>query len=161
MKAIATGMTIMAMLFLHGCANRSGFVQMYEGAPKPPTEIGFVKGIYEYRNGSSANETIRIVSVDGQKVPNQFMVAEGANIVSLPPGTHDIKVLWVHAFDVVDFYTFETLTIQVMQNCVYQIYSKIGITRKDVEFQIVPSPASMAGNQNCGDGLIIEKSHKA
>lgn len=161
LKKYIFGAFFVGSIFLQGCANKNGYVQMYQGNPLPPVQVGFLKGVYEYRKGSVANESIRIVTIDGQKVPRQFGVAEGANIVSLLPGRHDVKVFYVHGSGELDYYTYSTMTIDVMPNCIYQFYSKISINKKDIFFSVTPSPASQAGNQDCGVGVFEEIQHRS
>ncbi len=145
---------VAAVMSLVGCANKGGYVQMHGEASLPPSDLSILKGVYEYRNGSEANETIRIVQVNGGKVPSQFGVAEGANIVSLLPGQHDVKVLWVHARGEMNYYTYSTLRIDARPNCIYQFYSKIAVLRQEVYLGAISSPATKVGNQNCGSGIL-------
>lgn len=150
----AKSIVFLFFLITAGCANKDGFVAMHGSASVPPTELAILKGVYEYRNGSSANETIRIVQVDGRKVPGEFGVAEGANIVTLIPGEYDVKLLWVHASGVMDLYTYSTKRMAVRPNCIYQFYSEIFPGKKQVNIEVLSSPATKVGNQNCGGGLI-------
>ena len=143
-----------SVIALSACANKGGYVRMHGSTELPLTDIGFVKGTYEYRNGSTANETIRIVQVDGIKVPHQYGVAEGANIVSLQAGEHDIKAFWVHASGEIDLYTYSTFRIDIRPNCTYQFYSKIAVAKKEVYLDVLASPNAKYGNQDCGSGVI-------
>lgn len=162
LKFIIRGAMLLALAATTtGCANKGGYVQMYKGAALPPVQVGFLKGVYEYRKGSAANETIRIVSIDGLPVPRQFGVAEGANLVSILPGQYDVKLFYVHASNIMDYYTYSTLRINVQPNCIYQFYSKLSVNKKDIFFSVMPSPASQAGNQDCGFGVVAERQQRA
>lgn len=148
-------------LLLQACANKGGYVQMYPGKPLAPTEVGYLKGVYEYRKGSEANETIRIVAIDGAKVPRQFGVAEGANVVSVLPGQYNVKIFYVHAMGVMDFYTYTTLRVQVLPNCVYQFFSQPSVNGREIHFGVLSSPASQNSNQACGPGVVKDAQIRA
>lgn len=160
-RIITYTLLLVSFAWIQGCANKGGYVQMYSGSPLPPVQVGFLKGIYEYRKGSAANETIRIVRINEKIVPRQFGVAEGANIVALLPGQYDVKIFYVHGSGDLDYYTYSTLRIGVMPNCLYQFYSKLALNKKDIYFDVLGSPATQAGNQECGSGFIEENPIKA
>lgn len=63
-------------------------------------------------------------------------------------------VLWVHARDVMDLYTYSTLRIDARPNCIYQFYSKIAAAKQEVFIEVIGSPATKVGNQHCGGGIL-------
>jgi len=116
-----------------------------------------IKGGYGYRNGSLANEMVRIVEVNGRKVPHEWGVAEGANMVSVLPGTYAVKILWVHSYESIDYYTYDTLKIVAKPNCTYNIHSKVSVKNKDVYFGVISTPSMEEGNQDCEQPLEVER----
>lgn len=145
------------VLIFQGCANKGGYVQLHEGPPLHPSEKAIVKGHYAYRNGSLANEMIRIVEVDGVKVPGQWFVAEGADKVSLRPGFYQLKLLYVHGHDIIDFYSYTTIPVQLRANCTYQVIANWSSAEKQVMFSLVGKPSSSSGNMDCGGGIKPEE----
>lgn len=137
------------ILLLAGCANINGYVKMYQGDEVTPNMKSMIKGIYGYRDGSLANEMVRIVEVNGRRVPHQWGVAEGANMVSVLPGTYTVKILWVHGRKSIDYYTYDTLKIVAKPNCTYNIHSKVSVKNQDVYFGIISMPSMETGNQDC------------
>lgn len=136
-------------LLLSGCANTNGYVQMYQGNEVTPNMKSMIKGVYGYRDGSLANEMVRIVEVNGHKVPHQWGVAEGADKISLLPGTYTVKILWVHGRESIDYYTYGTLKIVAKPNCTYNIHSKVSVKNQDVYFGVISMPSMAEGNQDC------------
>ncbi len=137
------------ILMLSGCANTNGYVKLYNGNEVAPSMKAMIKGVYGYRNGSLANEMVRIVEVNGRKVPHEWGVAEGANMVSVLPGTYMVKILWVHGYESIDYYTYDTLKIVAKPNCTYNIHSKVSVKNKDVPFGLISMPSMEGGNQDC------------
>ncbi|MBC7750638.1 MAG: hypothetical protein H7Z73_02815 [Candidatus Saccharibacteria bacterium] len=145
------------VLLLVGCANINGYVKMYQGNEVTPNMKSIIKGVYGYRDGSLANEMVRIVEVNGRKVPHQWGVAEGANMVSVLPGTYTVKVLWVHGYQSIDYYSYDTLKIVAKPNCTYNIHSKISVKNQDVYFGVISFPSMEIGNQNCDQPIELDR----
>jgi hypothetical protein len=144
-----------------GTVKSGGVVEWADHAPETvPADLSILKGIYEYRSGSLANEMIRIVSIDGRKVPGQFAVAEGADALSLRPGVHEAKLLWVHAEGELDWYTYATVQVDARPNCIYRFHSSLGLEHKAVQFVVTDAPLTGVGNQACGQGLIGESKQR-
>jgi hypothetical protein len=138
-----------------GTVKSGGFVEWADHAPETiPADLTILKGVYEYRSGSLANEMIRIVTIDGKQVPGEFAIAEGADAVSLRPGLHDVKLLWVHGQGEMDWFTYATVQVDARPNCIYRFHSTIGVDAKKVRFEVTHAPLTEAGNQACGDGLV-------
>jgi hypothetical protein len=135
-----------------GTVKPDGVVDWADHAPETSAaELSLLKGVDEYR---SANQMIRIVKIDGQAVPGQFAAAEGADAVSLRPGRHEVKLLWVHADGGQDWFTYTNVQVDTRPNCVYRFNSSVSPGGKAVRFDVSDAPLSTAGNQDCGKGLV-------
>lgn len=146
LKRVGLLLSLSMGLFLVACANKSGFVQLYPGVPLPASETALIKGHYGYRNGSQANDMLRIVEVDGKRVPKQWGVAEGADSIAVLPRHYEVKVLYVHAYQEVDLYTYKTLEIEARAGCKYQIAAELSMPSRRVMFDVLTSPL-LAGNK--------------
>ena len=147
---------ILAVL-LAGCANKGGYVQFHGGEALPPAEKAIVNGYYGYRNGSMANEMVRIVAMDGEKVPKQWFVAEGANTVSLLPGYYEMKILYVHGVNIIDYYPYITIPVLLEKNCTYQIVTAWSSLERTVTYELVGKPSSMPASSTCGEAVVEEE----
>lgn len=137
-----------------GCANKGGYVQFHEGPPLPPNKKAIIEGHYGYRNGSIANEMTRIVEINGERVPKQWFVAEGANTVSLLPGYYEIKILYVHGFNIIDYYTYITLPVVLEPNCTYKIITEWSSSSTSVGVDLVSKPSSEGSDATCAERAI-------
>jgi hypothetical protein len=146
-------------LSLGGCAgSHDGVVAWDDHGPETrPVDLAVLKGVYEYRNGSLANEMIRIVAIDGRQVPREFGVAEGADAVMLRPGLHDVKLLWVHGDNYVDHFAYGTVQVDTQANCLYRFHSAFGNPEAEVRFDVTFVPTTPGGNQQCGRGAVSQK----
>jgi hypothetical protein len=141
-----------------GSLSGNGLVEWGDhGAGTRAEELTILKGVYAYRNGSLANEMIRIVAIDGRKVPGQFGVAEGADAVSLLPGVHEVKLLWVHGANELDYFVYSTVQLDTRPNCVYSFHSTFGNDSPRVQFAVNDQPTTPRGNQACGKGVLSQK----
>ncbi|WP_026469886.1 hypothetical protein [Alkanindiges illinoisensis] len=146
-------------IIIAGCANSNGYVQMYKGAALPPTQKSTIQGSNNYRRGTLANEMIRIVAVDGVDVPRQWGVGEGANSVALLPGFHIVKIFYVHGSpEGIDYYTYDSVPIQAVANCTYQIVAYTSSKNNAMGFSFIGYSSSQANDQDCGQGVVdLEK----
>ena len=147
-------------LVMAGCANKGGYVQLHDGDPLPPAEKAIVNGHYGYRNGSIANEMTRIVAINGEKVPKQWFVAEGANTVSLLPGYYEMKILYVHSVNVVDYYSYITIPVVLEPNCTYQIVTSWSSAERALGYQLVGKPSSAPALTGCGEAIVEEEAEE-
>lgn len=108
-------------LMLTACASHNGLWQAYPGEPLPLDAVAIVRGKTGYRDPAQSNEMIRIVEVNGKSVPNQRGVAPGAEAVTLLPGIHLIRIMYLVALDYKNFYLYHELPVNVQANCHYQI----------------------------------------
>ena len=154
MKAVCLVLLVLAAA---GCANKGGYVQFHDGEALHPSEKAIVQGYYGYRNGSLANEMIRIVAIDGEKVPKQWFVAEGANKVSLLPGYYDLKILYVHGVNIIDYYSYITIPVSLRENCTYQIITSWSSQDRTVLYDLMGKPSVPGGNTDCGMPVIDEE----
>ena len=152
-KVVIAILTIMVA----GCANKGGYVQLHEGEPLAPAEKAIVQGHYGYRNGSIANEMIRIVAIDGRKVPKQWFVAEGADKVALLPGYYEMKILYVHGVNIIDYYSYITIPVFLEKNCTYQIVTSWSSADRSMTYDLVGKPSSLPVGSDCGEGIVEEK----
>lgn len=132
-----------------GCANKGGYVQFHEGDPLPPSEKAIVEGHYGYRNGSIANEMTRIVEINGEKVPRQWFVAEGANTVSVLPGYYELKILYVHGMNLIDYYSYVTIPVMLQPNCTYKIVTEWSSSSRGVGIDLIGKPSSTDSGGAC------------
>lgn len=144
-------------LVMAGCANKGGYVQFHDGDPLPPAEKAMVSGHYGYRNGSIANEMTRIVAINGEKVPKQWFVAEGANTVSLLPGYYEMKILYVHSVNVVDYYSYITIPVVLESNCSYQIVTSWSSADRSLRYDLIGKPSSASAISGCGGAVVEER----
>ncbi len=154
MKAVCLVLLVLAAA---GCANKSGYVQFHDGEALHPSEKAIVQGYYGYRNGSLANEMIRIVAIDGEKVPKQWFVAEGANKVSLLPGYYDLKILYVHGVNIIDYYSYITIPVSLRENCTYQIITSWSSQDRTLLYDLMGKPSVPGGNTDCGMPVLDEE----
>ncbi|RYY80451.1 MAG: hypothetical protein EOO69_01935 [Moraxellaceae bacterium] len=148
-------------LFLISCVNLNGHVQMYKGAALPPTQNSTIQGSNNYRRGSLANEMIRIVAVDSINIPKQWGVGEGANSVALLPGFHIVKIFYVHGSPVgIDYYTYDSIPIQTVANCTYQIVAYTSSKDNTMGFSFIGYSSSQANEQDCGQGRVDVDNNK-
>ena len=136
-------------IFLISCANKGGYYQFHDGEPLPPNKKVIIEGHYGYRDGTIANEMTRIVEIDGKKIPKQWGVAEGANKVSLLPGYHEIKILYVHGVNSIDYYAYTKFPAIFQENCTYKIYTKWSSYDKSINFDLVGTPSSADLQASC------------
>lgn len=115
----------LALLALAGCASHSGLWQAYPGQPLPLDAVSLLRGKSGYRNELKSNEMIRILEVNGKAVPNQRGVAPGAEAVTLLPGKHIIRIMYVVSVNYWNFTTYHNLTLNLQENCHYQIVALI------------------------------------
>lgn len=144
-------------VMMAGCANKGGYVQLHDGEPLPPAEKAIVNGHYGYRNGSIANEMTRIVAINGEKVPKQWFVAEGANTVSLLPGYYEMKILYVHSVNVIDYYSYITIPVLLEKNCTYQIVTSWSSAERVLGYELVGNPSSAPALSSCGGAVVEER----
>ncbi|MGB2247702.1 MAG: hypothetical protein ACPH3N_08530 [Alcanivorax sediminis] len=144
-------------VMMAGCANKGGYVQLHDGEPLLPAEKAIVNGHYGYRNGSIANEMTRIVAINGEKVPKQWFVAEGANTVSLLPGYYEMKILYVHSVNVIDYYSYITIPVLLEQNCTYQIVTSWSSAERSLGYELVGKPSSAPALSSCGGAVVEER----
>jgi len=141
-----------SVVFLSGCAwngNHGGYVQFYQGKPLPAAQVGMIKGHNNYRKGSIANDMIRIIAIDEKEVPSQFGVAEGADAVSVMPGLHSIKILYVSGYSEVDFYSYRTVQIDVKPGCGYELTAHMTMPTQMVGFDVLPAPLTLTNSPDC------------
>lgn len=144
---------------LTACGHR-GHVNMHAGSALPPMKRALIEGHNNYRRGSLANEMIRIVEVDHKPVPRQWGVAEGANSVAVLPGSHLIKVLYVHGESTgIDYYAYQTIPLYAYENCTYRVVTYASSKRgSEIQFGMAGAPTTQVGNQDCGEGIVeVEK----
>lgn len=136
---------------LISCASKNidGYYQYHTGEPLPPAQKAIVEGSYSYRDGSLANEMTRIVAINGEHVPKEWGVAEGANKVSLLPGYYELKILYVHGAGEVDYYSYAELPAMLRANCTYKIVTKWSSLEKTILYGLVGKPNTSGGNGNC------------
>lgn len=140
---------------LASCAsnNKNGYYQYHTGDPLPPAQKAIVEGKYDYRDGSLSNEMTRIVAINGEKVPGEFGVAEGANKVSLLPGYYELKILYVHGAGELDYYSYTELPVILQANCTYKIVTTWSSLDKTIIYNIVGKPSTPGGNMDCSGGI--------
>jgi hypothetical protein len=125
-------------------------------AGTPASDLASLEGVDDAGNGAQANDTIRIVSIDGRQVPSQLLGAKGADAVSLKPGLHDVKLLWVHGANGLDSFTYASMQVETRPNCRYSFHATSGRDSQMVRFDLTRAPLSAAGNQDCGRGMLSD-----
>ena len=124
-------------------------VKMYKGIDLPHYEEAMIQGSNNYRRGSTANEVIRIVEVDGVKVPRNGF-SEGADLVRLSPGYHIVKVMYVHGGrNGIDYYSYDSLPIKAAPNCTYQIVAKFEMAQQMLAFSWLGFSTTGAQSKLC------------
>lgn len=113
------------LLALGGCASHNGLWQAYPGEPLPLDAVSLLRGKNGYRDEMKSNEMIRIIEVSGKAVPNQRGVAPGAEAVTLLPGKHIVRIMYVVSVNHWNFTTYRNLTLNLQENCNYQIVALI------------------------------------
>ena len=148
--------SIIALIMLSACANKNGYVQYHEGEALHPTQKSIVVGSNNYRNGSLANEMVRIIEIDGDVIPREWWVAEGANTVSLLPGYYHIKVLYVHSVELIDYYSYLTIPVMLQPNCTYKVLTSWSSIDKQMQYDLSGRPSTNSGNMDCNNSIVYE-----
>lgn len=144
-------------ILLAACANKGGYVQFHNGESLHPSLKAIVEGHYGYRDGSLANEMTRIVEINGIQLPREWGVAEGANTVSLLPGKYDIKVLYVHGEEHIDYYSYTTIPAILNENCTYKVITSWSSLENTMVYDLVGKPSTASGNTDCGYPIIPDR----
>lgn len=150
-EMLKVGMLLCSAAVLVACANgnKGGYVQFYHGLPLPATEVAVIKGHYSYRNGSAANDMVRIVEVDNRRVPNERWVAEGGDTVAVQPGLHTVRALYVSGYEDVDLYSYKTLQIEAKPGCRYEVATQLLMPSREIIFSVLPSPLAVGSREDC------------
>lgn len=148
---------ISLLVLLAACANKSGYVQYHDGEPLHPTQKAILEGTNNYRNGSLANEMLRIIEINSDPVPREWGVAEGANTVSLLPGYYHIKVLYVHSVELIDYYSYATIPVMLQPNCTYKVLTSWSSFDNAMTYDLSGRPSTSSGNMDCSNSIIYEE----
>lgn len=141
------------ILVLTGCANKGGYVQYHPGAALHPSQKSIIQGKNSYRNGSLANEMIRIIGIDGDTIPREWGIAEGANTISLLPGYYHVKFLYVHSVELIDYYSYETIPVMLQPNCTYRVLTSWSSIDKGMVYDLSGKPSTDSGNLDCNNPI--------
>ena len=102
----------------------------------------------------------RIVAINGDKVPGERGVAEGANKVSLLPGYYELKILYVHGAAEIDYYSYSVLPVILNANCSYKIMTNWSSLDRTILFRLVGTPSVPGGNLDCGSGITEKRNRE-
>lgn len=145
---------VAALLLLTGCANVGVFSAKNHHAAHPRGDMEDVVTVYgfnHYRDLSKHNGMLKILEVEGHAIPRVPLIGgRGAFSVSMKAGVRQIKVLYVYSYDLIDYYSYHTYTLNLRPGYGYFLTANFRGPGDEMRFDVeevlmheVPSEASI------------------